>query len=75
VSEPAYAMAEDGVKTTLIAQEAPAANVLVGAGQLFVWVKLALAPIEVIVRGTFWTFLSVNVFATLLKPRGTFPKP
>lgn len=54
---------------------APAASMLVGAGQSLVWLKLALTPIEAIVRGTFWTFLSVKVSdGELLKPRGTFPK-
>ena len=74
VRVPVVAMAEDGVKMTLMEQVAPAANMLVGAGQSLVWLKLALVPIEVMVRGTFWTFLSVKDFAELLKPSGTFPK-
>ena len=63
-----------GVKTKLIEQVPPAANVLGASGQLFVWLKFALALIELMVRGTFWTFFSVMVLAVLLFPKVMFPK-
>lgn len=71
---PETAPREDGVKTTLMVQVPPAGKVLDGAGQVFVWLKFALAVIEVIVRGTFWTFLRVTVFAELLLPKVVLPK-
>jgi hypothetical protein len=52
----------------------PAANVFGDNGQLFVCLKFALAVIEVIVRGTFWTFFSAMVFAVLLLPNATSPR-
>jgi hypothetical protein len=71
---PETAPREDGVKTILIAHVAPAAKVLGDVGQVFVWLKFALVEIEVIVRGTFWTFLRVTVLAALLLPKVIFPK-
>jgi len=68
---PETAPKEEGEKTTLIEQVAPAAKVLGEVGQLFVWLKLALGVIEVIVRGTFWTFLRVKAFGELLFPKVT----
>jgi hypothetical protein len=41
------------VKTTVIEQLPLAANVLGDIGQLFVWLKFALALIELMVRGMF----------------------
>jgi hypothetical protein len=73
VRVPEIAATEDGVKTTLIIHVAPAAKVLGDVGQLFVWLKFVLVVIELIVSETFWTFLSVNVFAELLKPKATLP--
>jgi len=70
---PEIAATEDGVKTTLIVHVAPAAKVLGDIGQVFVWLKFVLVVIELIVSETFWTFLSVNVFAELLKPKATLP--
>jgi hypothetical protein len=63
-----------GVKTTLIEQVPPAAKVLGASGQLFVWLKFALALIELMVKGMFWTFFSVMVFAELLFPNVMLPK-
>ena len=63
-----------GVKTTLIEQVPPAAKVLGDIGQLFVWLKFALALIELMVKGMFWTFFSVMVFAELLFPNVMLPK-
>lgn len=62
-----------GVKTTLIEQVPPAAKVLGDFGQLFVWLKFALAVMELMVRGTFWTFFRVMVFAELLLPKVMLP--
>jgi hypothetical protein len=55
-------------------QVPPAANVFGDTGQLFVCLKFALAVIELMVRGTFWTFFSVMLFAELLLPKGVLPK-
>jgi hypothetical protein len=74
VRAPETAPWEDGEKTRLIEHVRPAARVLGDVGQLFVWRKFALGVIELIVRGTFWTFLRVMVFAELLLPRVTLPK-
>lgn len=63
-----------GVKTTLMEQVPPAANVFGVEGQLFVCLKFALAAIELMVRATFWTFFSVMVLAELLLPKVTLPE-
>jgi len=63
-----------GVKTTLMEQAPPAANVFGAKGQLFVCLKFALAAIEPTVRATFWLFFSVMVLAELVLPKVTLPE-
>lgn len=63
-----------GLNTTLMEHVPPAANVLGDIGQVFVCVKFALAVIELMTRGTFWTFFRVMVFAELLLPKVTLPR-
>jgi hypothetical protein len=65
---------EDGEKTTLIEHVPPAAKMLGTVPQVFVWLKFALGVIDLIVRGTFWTFVRMMVFAALLLPKVTLPK-
>src|SRR2546421_214298 len=60
----------EGVKVTLMVQEAPAANVLEPLGQVLVWAKSALLvpvrPLLLMVRVALPLLVSVTVWAVLV---------